>query len=165
MLVRSNVRVRSNSDFDPCQRRVRLSPKRDLTHFFRDYGSGSVDQSGRPLAEAAHRAPYDNQLSFEVRASRIQDRPEHRLLEQAALEQNPRLVLARLFKLAALVLDFIEQPYILDGYRSLVGEGRDQFDLLVSEPGGSSDGISTLNASFLSAASGSSVLRTVCAIS
>src|SRR4029077_3219458 len=79
MLVGSNVRVRSNSDFDPCQIRVRLSRKRDLTHFFRDYGSGSVDQSGRPLAEAAHRAPYDNQLSFEVRASRIQDRPEHRL--------------------------------------------------------------------------------------
>jgi hypothetical protein len=102
-------------------------------------------------------------LKFVHRVFRIGQNIDY--LNRLALEQNPRLVLARLFKLAALVLDFIEQPYILDGYRSLVGEGRDQFDLLVSEPGGSSDGISTLNASFLSAASGSSVLRTVCAIS
>src|SRR5215472_2866248 len=44
-----------------------------------------------------------------------------------------RLVLACLLKLAALVLDFVEQPHVLDRDRSLVGEGRDQLDLLVSE--------------------------------
>jgi hypothetical protein len=35
-----------------------------------------------------------------------------------------RLVLACLFKLPALVLDFVEQPNVLDGYARLVGEGR-----------------------------------------
>jgi hypothetical protein len=44
-----------------------------------------------------------------------------------------RLVLARLGELAALVLDFIEQPHVLDGDHSLVGEGLDQLDLLVGE--------------------------------
>src|SRR4029453_6729167 len=44
-----------------------------------------------------------------------------------------RLVLARLFELTALVLDFIEQSHVLDGDRRLVGEGREQLDLLVGE--------------------------------
>src|SRR6516165_7258303 len=43
------------------------------------------------------------------------------------------LVPARLFKLAALVLDFVEQANVLDGYARLVGEGGDQVDLLVGE--------------------------------
>ena len=42
-----------------------------------------------------------------------------------------RLVLARQLKLAALVLDFIEQPHVLDGDRSLVSERRYQLDLLL----------------------------------
>jgi hypothetical protein len=42
-------------------------------------------------------------------------------------------VLARLFKLPALVLDFVKQPNILDRNRSLVGKCRDQLDLLVGE--------------------------------
>ena len=42
-------------------------------------------------------------------------------------------MLARFFKLPALVLDFVEQPHILDRNRSLVGKCRDQLDLLVGE--------------------------------
>ena len=42
-------------------------------------------------------------------------------------------MLARDFELAALVLDFLEQPHVLDGDHSLVGEGGDQLDLLVGE--------------------------------
>ena len=42
-------------------------------------------------------------------------------------------MLARLFKLAALVLDFVEQPDVLDGDCCLVGKGRNQLDLLVGE--------------------------------
>src|SRR6516165_10266124 len=42
-------------------------------------------------------------------------------------------MLARLFELPAFVLDFIEQPHVLDGDARLVGEGRRQVDLLVSE--------------------------------
>src|SRR6516164_8624395 len=41
-----------------------------------------------------------------------------------------RLVLARLFKLPALVLDFIEQPHVLDRYHCLVGESRYKLYLL-----------------------------------
>ena len=42
-------------------------------------------------------------------------------------------MLARLRELAALVLDFVEQPHVLDRDHRLVGEGRDQLDLLVGE--------------------------------
>src|SRR6516164_10964986 len=51
----------------------------------------------------------------------------------AHISQELRLVLARLFKLPTLVLNFIEQSHVLDGYARLVGEGRHQVDLLVGE--------------------------------
>ena len=41
-----------------------------------------------------------------------------------------RLVLARFSELAALVLDFVEQPHVLDRDHRLVGEGLDKLDLL-----------------------------------
>jgi hypothetical protein len=44
-----------------------------------------------------------------------------------------RLVLARLRELPVLVLDFVEQTHVLNGNHCLVGEGREQFDLLVGE--------------------------------
>src|SRR6516165_2636451 len=44
-----------------------------------------------------------------------------------------RFVLARLFKLPALVLDFVEQAHVFDGNGGLVGKCRDQLDLLVGE--------------------------------
>ncbi len=43
------------------------------------------------------------------------------------------LALARLRQLAALVLDFIEQPHVLDRDRRLVSKRTDQFDLLFGE--------------------------------
>src|SRR5262249_31176346 len=51
----------------------------------------------------------------------------------AHIGEELRLVPARFFKLPALVLDFFEQPYILDGNRSLVAKGRGQLDLLFGE--------------------------------
>ena len=42
-------------------------------------------------------------------------------------------MLARLRKLPALVLDFVEQPHVLDRDHRLVGEGLDQLDLLIGE--------------------------------
>src|SRR5262249_12614343 len=62
-----------------------------------------------------------------------QDSVERRAQLVAHIGQELRLVLARLFKLPALVLDFVEQAHVLDGDCGLVGEGRDQFDLLVGE--------------------------------
>jgi hypothetical protein len=40
-----------------------------------------------------------------------------------ALSSSTARKLARHFKLAALVLDFVEQPHVLDGNHRLVGEG------------------------------------------
>src|SRR6516165_1249301 len=60
-----------------------------------------------------------------------QDGVERRAQLMAHIGQELRLMLARLFKLAALVLDFIEQSNVLDSNCCLVSEGRDQFDLLV----------------------------------
>src|SRR5262249_48907857 len=44
-----------------------------------------------------------------------------------------RLVLARFLELAALVLDFVEQPHVFDRDRRLVGKSRYQLDLLFGE--------------------------------
>jgi len=62
-----------------------------------------------------------------------QDSIEGRAQLMAHIGEELRFVLARLFKLPALVLDFIEQPHILNGDRGLIGKGHDQFDLLVGE--------------------------------
>ena len=51
----------------------------------------------------------------------------------AHVGQKLRLVLARFCKLPALVMDFVEQPHVLDRDHRLVGEGGDQLDLLVGE--------------------------------
>ena len=51
----------------------------------------------------------------------------------AHIGKELRLVLARLFKLPALVLDFVEQPHIFDCNHRLVSEGLHQFDLLIGE--------------------------------
>ena len=51
----------------------------------------------------------------------------------AHIGKELRLVLACLRELAALVLDFLEQPHVLHGDPRLVSEGHYQLDLLVSE--------------------------------
>src|SRR5262249_39622563 len=62
-----------------------------------------------------------------------QDGVERRAQLVAHIGKELRLVLTRLFKLSALILDLVKQTYILNRDRGLVGEGRDQLDLLVSE--------------------------------
>ena len=49
------------------------------------------------------------------------------------LETNCDLFSLAICELSVLVLDFVEQPHVLDGDHRLVGEGRDQLDLLVGE--------------------------------
>src|SRR5262249_6028962 len=51
----------------------------------------------------------------------------------AHVRQELRLVLARLGKLAALVLDFVEQTHVFERNHRLVGKGRDKLNLLVTE--------------------------------
>ena len=51
----------------------------------------------------------------------------------AHIRKKLRFVLACLFKLPALVLDFIKQAHVLDRNRGLVSEHCDKFDLLVGE--------------------------------
>ena len=61
------------------------------------------------------------------------DGVERRAQLVAHVGEELRLVLARELELAALVLDLVEQPHVLDRDHRLVGEGRDQLDLLVGE--------------------------------
>src|SRR5262249_52370633 len=62
-----------------------------------------------------------------------QDGVEWRAQLVAHIGEKLRLVLARDFELPALVLNFVKQPHVLDCNRSLVGKGRNQFDLLIGE--------------------------------
>ena len=65
-----------------------------------------------------------------------EDGVERRAQLVAHVGEELRLVLARLRELAALVLDFVEQPHVLDRDHRLVGEGLQQIDHL----GGKSPG-------------------------
>jgi len=49
------------------------------------------------------------------------------------LGEKLRFALARLRQLPALILDFIEQPHVLDCDHCLVGEGGEQLDLLIGK--------------------------------
>src|SRR5262245_31314366 len=51
----------------------------------------------------------------------------------AHIREELRLVLACLGKLAALILDFVEQSYVLDSNDCLIRKRGDQRDLFVSE--------------------------------
>src|SRR6516164_8658971 len=62
-----------------------------------------------------------------------QDGIERRAQFMAHVGEKLRFVLTRLFQLPALVLNFVEETYILNRDSGLVGECRDQFDLLVGE--------------------------------
>ena len=53
-----------------------------------------------------------------------EDGVERRAQLVAHIGEELRFVLARLLDLPALVLDFFEQPHVLDGDHRLVGEGR-----------------------------------------
>src|SRR5262249_4880313 len=63
-----------------------------------------------------------------------QDGVERRAQLMAHIGEELRFVLARFFELPALVLNFIEEPNILDSNRGLVGKGLNQRDLLVGKP-------------------------------
>src|SRR5262249_51991106 len=62
-----------------------------------------------------------------------QDRVERRAQFVAHISKELRFVLACLFKLPALVLDFVEQPHVLDGNHGLVSKSFNQLDLLRRE--------------------------------
>jgi hypothetical protein len=62
-----------------------------------------------------------------------EDRVERRAQFVAHIGEELRLVFARLLDLAALFLDFLEQPHVLDGNHGLVGEGRGKLNLLFGE--------------------------------
>ncbi len=62
-----------------------------------------------------------------------EDGVERRAQLVAHVGEELRLVLARFRELMALVLDLVEQPHVFDGDHGLVGEGGEQFDLLVGK--------------------------------
>src|SRR6516162_370830 len=97
-----------------------------------------VDQSKEMPTRAEHTVEW---LGVLLQCLRIlpehladaDDGVERRAQLMAHIGQELRLVLARLRELAALVLDFVEQPHVLDGYCRLVGKGGGKLDLPISK--------------------------------
>ena len=100
-----------------------------------------IDEAEQMLAVGLQAFEYAEHLLrwLAIRAVRhqfgvAQDRVERCAQLMAHIGKELRLVLARFFKLAALVLDFVEQSNVLDRDTCLIGEGLDQPDLLGGEP-------------------------------
>ena len=99
-----------------------------------------VDEAEQVSAGAVH-ALQRLQRLLRAEARRVGDhhlgQPDDGVERRAQLVAHAgdelRLVLARLCKLAVLVLDFVEQPHVLDRDHRLVGEGLHERDLLVGE--------------------------------
>ena len=75
-----------------------------------------LEHAHRPFGHLAIDA-VDQQLGI------AEDRIQRRSQFMAHIGEELRLVLTRLFKLPALVLDFVEQPNVFHGDDRLVGEG------------------------------------------
>ena len=99
-----------------------------------------VDEAEQVRAGAVH-ALQRLQRLLRAEARRVGDhhlgQPDDGVERRAQLVAHAgdelRLVLARLGELTVLVLDFVEQPHVLDRDHCLVGEGLYQLDLLVRE--------------------------------
>ena len=97
-----------------------------------------VDQGEQVPARAEHAVERLDVLLQRLRIlpqhlGDADDGVERRAQLVAHVGEELRLVLTRLGKLPALVLDFVEQPHILDGDSGLVSERGDQLDLLVGK--------------------------------
>src|SRR5262249_21775559 len=79
------------------------------------------------LFRAEARGVFDHHLG------QADDGVERRAQLVAHAGYELRLVLARQLQLAALLLDFVEQPHVLDRDHRLVGEGGGELDLAVVE--------------------------------
>src|SRR6516225_4795 len=102
-----------------------------------------IDQSEQVFAIGLKPFEYAKHLlgRFAVSAVRhqfgiAQDGIERGTQLVAHIGKELRLVLARLFKLTALVLDLMEQPRILDGQCRLRRKGLDQIDSVLREGAG-----------------------------
>ena len=99
-----------------------------------------VDEAEKVGSGAVHALQWLLRL-FRTEARRVGDhhlgQPNDGVERRAQLVAHAgdelRLVLARHCKLTALVLNFVEQPGVLDRDSRLVGEGGDKLDLLVGE--------------------------------
>ena len=100
----------------------RLAPAKRLPQFVDQF-----DRDGREIVDEIERV-----LDLVRDAGgQLAERGELLGLDQAVL-RGPQ-VLQRLRQFAGAGLDAFEQPHVLDRDRRLVGEGRDQLDLLVGE--------------------------------
>ena len=99
-----------------------------------------IDESEQVLAVGLKSFEYSKHLLGRLTIIAVrhqfgiaQDGVKRRAQLMAHIGQELRLVLACLFELSALLLDFVEQADILNGDCGLVGECRDQLDLPVGE--------------------------------
>src|SRR6516164_7871018 len=84
----------------------------------------------KPLEYAEHLLGWLTIRAIRHQFGIAQDGVERRAQLVAHIGEELRLVLARFFKLPALVLDFVKQSNILDRYHCLVGESRYKLYLL-----------------------------------
>src|SRR5262249_18443481 len=99
-----------------------------------------VDEALEMVGRGIHAAQRLQRL-FHAKARRVGDHHfgqaddgvERRAQLVAHAGEELGLALARLRELLALILDFVEQPHVLDRDRRLVGESSYQLNLLVSE--------------------------------
>src|SRR5262245_23598738 len=106
-----------------------LREVQDLVDEAKEVGPGGIHAAQRlqRLFGAEARRVGDHHLG------QADDGIQRRAQLVAHAGEELRLALACLRKLPAFVLDFIKQPHVLDGDYRLVGEGFDQFDLLISK--------------------------------
>src|SRR5262249_39228336 len=106
-----------------------LREVQDLVDEAQEVGAGGIHTAQRLYGlfrPGARRVAYHH-------LGQADDGVEGRAQLVAHAGEELRLTLARLRQLAAFVLDFVEQPHVLDRDHRLVSKGRNQFDLLVSE--------------------------------
>src|SRR6266568_1305823 len=87
----------------------------------------------QPLEHAHHLLGWLAVRAVNHQFGIAEDRVERRAQLVAHIGEELRLVLARLFKLPAFVLNLAEQAHVLDGNHGLVCECRRQLYLLVGE--------------------------------
>src|SRR5262249_425432 len=89
--------------------------------------------SWRPFSKGCGLLRAEARRGAEHHLGQPDDGVERRAQLVAHARKELRLVLARLLQLPALLLDFIEQPHVLNCDHRLVGESRNELNLFVGE--------------------------------
>src|SRR5262249_21713763 len=117
-----------------------LASERDRKPASKRFDAGGVGGGGRRrLHFISIPGQGDDRTTRKQLQPALDDRIEHRLsvieriADDAEYPRGRRLLLQRLSKIVRALAQFVEQAAVLDSDDRLIGEARDQLDLLVSE--------------------------------